>query len=197
MLTQDHCWCHLICLVLLFGSFLDVINGKSINSTALLNVHCFPCFCQTLDKVSDGPLLQIAQGIVSKYCLHHFTSHSMQQLWNANHLCGDVWWFYQTQYRMATQYFAGQALVAEHSLKLPNLFREQYLNKPPPCLVHLVGHNVFVQLPILLVFVIIPGRNVCFGKVGAPVFHYISHHHCWLQKQVSAQVTFLRYLVQQ
>lgn len=98
---------------------------------------------------------------------------------------------------IATQYFAGQALVAEHSLKLPNLFREQYLNKPPPCLVHHVGHNVFAQLPILLVFVVIPGRNVCFGKVGAPVFHYISLHHCWLQKQVSAQVTFLCYLVQQ
>lgn len=78
-----------VCLVLPFGSFLDIINGKSINSTALLDVHCFPCFFQTLDKVSDGPLLQITQGIVSKYCLHHFTYHSMQQLWNANHLCGD------------------------------------------------------------------------------------------------------------
>lgn len=163
-----------VCLVLLFGVFLDIIDGKSINSTALLNVLCSPCFCQTGQGVwrsiaanCSGRCIKIlSTALLPKVCKHYGMPI--------------------VSVGMATQYFAGQALVAEHSLKLPNLFREQYLNKPSPCLVHHAGHKVFVQPPIFLAFVIIPARNVCFGKVGAPLFHYISNHLCWLQKQVSA-----------
>lgn len=97
------------CLVFQFGSFLKSSKG---NSVVLLRVHCCLYFCQSLGRVFDGSLLQIAQGVGSKYHLCWFTSRILSL-------------------GMTRPYFAGQALAVEHSQKLPSLCREQCLTWPP------------------------------------------------------------------
>lgn len=140
----------LACLVFQFGSFLKSSEG---NSVVLLHVHCCLYFCQSLCRVFDGPLLQIAQGMGSKYRLCWFTSRNLSL-------------------GMTSPYFAGQALAVEHSQKLPSLCREQCLTWPPPCSVHLLGHKVFVGPLSWLDFVIIPGGNVPLRKVFPLILSY-------------------------